>query len=295
MAREDNEPNGDDFFDDDEDIDFDELFEDDDEDYEFEDEEEDEYEEGQNEEDLFENPTYKKLLERAKREAEEAVVEAIAEGNTDSEVYKGLQRHLAKRDKTIEEMRNALTYLFQMFQESNTQGSESNIKLETLYSAIEDMLDEDGKKVLKDRLEQAKEKQKATWLEQEVQRLKTQGQQGGQTQQNNSESEGDEEGLTEYRSKVMKQLRDIVSKAGYDPDDDTIDYGSEKDPILVRMEKVTKSLENSDQKKPRKRKQTTTRTNPSGSGSSGNTFSGRNLLERGAAKRLQQMKKLTRA
>lgn len=234
-------------------------------------------------------PKERKRYEKMREEVENAVVAAIAQGDTKSEVYKGLQRVLAKRDRELEEARNALGHLIGRV--SNVENNDNN---EFLMNIFKEMLNDQDKQVFEEKF-QSHKNQKAQAQQQEVLAQLVQQQQAqrlGYTRY--GEEEANEE-LVQYRKQATDKLKAFAKKMGVDPNSRELDYGDEMEPLLTRMDKLSASIEKvqegndeEDIKSVRRKvnaPKTKTDTGPRGT-------VGTDILERGTREMLAALRKL---
>ncbi len=209
----------------------------------FEDIEELNYEDDETEDDLLDDPRTRKLYEKVKADAEAAVVEELSKGDTDSPVYKGLQKVISKKDKELAETRMALSSLAQQIQMQGGATYEQQAVLETLSEAMSELLDEDGKAVLANRLNQRRQNQKMSAMEQTISNMLRQNQQGQQMVQQQQYYDEEEERIREYQRAATDKLRSFAKKMGADPNSKELDYGDENEPLFERMDKLERSIE----------------------------------------------------
>lgn len=239
----------------------------------------------------------RKRFEKLKSEVEESVVKAIAAGDTNSEVYKGIQRVLARRDRELAETRMALASVIKEVQGVSDIGD----NLEFVQNIMKDMLDDDSKKVYDERYSKHKSEK-----ENRQQRALLESLLSGQGQPNfnpqyipygNIPQEEDPQ-IREYRKQATTKLKAFAKKMGVDPDNDDLDFGSEDDALLVRMDKLAASIERAkaqdddeiDRVRSRggSRPQTRTRNEPANPGRDIAT----DILSRGSARMIEQMRKI---
>lgn len=229
----------------------------------------------------------KKRYDKMKAEIEGAIVSEIARGDTNSEVYKGLQRVLARKDKELAEARNALAGVI-----DKVNNDKSGQKVDFLENILRDLLDDDGRKEYDNRLrsfntevENQKNKQILDQL------LKGQAQVSVPMYGQPSEEDAQ---IAQYRKEATQKLKSFAKRMGVDPDSSGLDYGSEDEPLLVRMDKLSLSIEkvseeNDLDKVRRKVPQPKTRTNGEPVKETGNGYA-MSLLERGVAQMIKQTK-----
>lgn len=178
----------------------------------------------------------RKRYEKMRSSIEDSLVEAISKGDTNSGVYKGLQRVLASRDRELAAARTALAAI----SEETRVNSEKVDEVDFLKDIILNILDDDSKKVFEDKYKQHQSNRKAQRNEALLQSLVNQGQQFNQGfSQNNSVPDE----IVQYRKEATKTLKNFAKKMGVDPDDKELDYGNEEDVLLDRMTKLQASIE----------------------------------------------------
>lgn len=237
----------------------------------------------------------RKKYEKMREDIENSVVNALAEGDPDGKFYKGLQRVLAKRDRELSETRSALASLLQRFGivEDNAQD------LEFMKNIVKDMLDEDSRPVMEERYKSFKtQKQQEAWMNQ-IQWQQQQAQQAQQMGYQRYGTEDDDEQIRQYRKQATEKLKAFARKAGIDPNDKELDYGTEDEPLLARMDKLANSIEKISQgddediedvrqRTPRAKTRTNNDTKLGGE----NNEYGRDLLSRGSAQMLNKMRNM---
>lgn len=271
---------------------------------EFDDEFDDEYDEElddengetDDEEEILNDPRMKKLYETIKAEAEKAVVEELVKEDTNSPFYKGMQKAMSKKDQELKETRMALSSLAQQI---NTQGGasgEQTATLEVLTEALKELLDDDGKAVLASRLNQKKESNKMSQLEQQIANLTRFAQQGQQR-----DEDPEEEKIREYRKQATTKLKAMAKRMGVDPDDKALDYGDEeKDSLFDRMDKLERSIEKAgssddDEIRKARRKLNPPQTRSDTDARRGSSPTrGRSLLDEATSSMVAQMRKLNK-
>lgn len=232
------------------------------------------------------------MLKELIAEAEQAVVEALASENTDSGVYKGLQRHLNKRDQKIAQLEQYIATLEQERQKNQEQFSE----LEFLKNVIPKMLDPTDREVFNKERDQFLADSKNTKLEETLQALMNQ-QRAMQYVPQQQGSEDEDPRLTEYRKQATAELQGIAELLGVDPSDKRVDLGNDKDPLATRIAKLRESAskikkEDGDISSVRKKKVVDTNTrNNVGTGKQP-VPRGQELVRRGMAQLLERMEQL---
>lgn len=223
-------------------------------------------------------------LQKLIAEAEKAIADSLATENPNSGIYKGLQRHLNKRDQKIAQLE---AYIAQL--ETGSKGDSKEV--EFLKTIIPQMLDPKDREVFNREREQFFEKSKNTDLESMVQTLLNQ-QRGAQYVQQNSGEEDPR--LVEYRRQATQELNSLAEVMGIDPKDNRLDFGNEADPLATRISKLRESAskikkddENISSVRRKKRVDTNVR-DDNGSGKK-TVLSGRPLIQRGLAQAIARM------
>ena len=241
------------------------------------------------------------LRKQLRKEVEDAIVDELAKGDTNSRVYKGLQKVVNEKDtkaKRLEaellETRNALAGLIQ-----RVNGDRDAGQTEFLTEVIKELLDDDSKKMFNDKLERfnASKKQKATenMLESLLSREQ---QQRFNVPMYGRDQEAEDAQIAQYRKDATVKLKIMAKKMGVDPDSEDLDYGDEDEALLVRIDKLQASVEKASPSQDEKdladvKRRTTapnTRTRQESSG--GARSAGARLLERGSQKMIEQMRKM---
>ena len=239
---------------------------------------------------------FDKLKADLRKEVEESVIEAIANGDTNSGVYKGLQRVLARRDRELEQTRNVLADVVNRLQGADLEGS----NIQFLESVLQDMLDDDGKKEFNNRKNnfvQQKENKARNQVIDAMLRGQMPAPSGVQLYGKGPSLE-DDPTIAQYRKEATNSLKKIVEKAGIKVDAAGLDFGDENEPLVVRMGKLASSIERvkaAEEEEAvgsvrRKGNLPNTRQNSTPAGA--RELSGRALVERGMAKQIEMMRKL---
>lgn len=246
------------------------------------------------EEDFLADPKIKKLYDKIKAEAEKAVVEELVKEDTNSPFYKGMQKAMSRKDQELQETRMALSSLAQQIHSQGGASGEQAATLEVLTEALTEMLDADGKAVLASRMNQKRESNKSTALEQQVAqltRLVQQGQQRG--------VDPEEEKIKEYRRQATTKLKAFAKRMGVDPEDKNLDYGNEEeDSLFDRMDKLERSIEKAgssddDEIRKARRKLTPPQTrDDTGVRRRSSPTNGRSLIDEAAQSMVEKMRKL---
>lgn len=237
----------------------------------------------------------RKKYDKMRQTIEDSLVEAISNGDTKSGVYKGLQKVLAKRDRELAETRNALAGVMGRVGTVEEKGGD----VEFLTGVLKEMLDDDSKKVFEDKFNQFQSSKKANKNEQMLNHLLQQGQQrGGIPQYGNMNPEEDDQ-ITQYKKEATKKLQEFAKKMGADPKGGKLDFGDEDEPLLVRMNKLSASIERVNdeddediEKVRRKTSRPDTRTKRDPGGRDDDDSIVNNILSRGTQSMVSKMRKL---
>jgi hypothetical protein len=178
----------------------------------------------------------KKRYDKMRKAIEDSVVDTLSKGDTNSEVYKGMQRVVAKRDQELQQYRQALAGVIQQVQSQTEKGGE----VDFLKEVVMDMLDDDSKKEFETRFERFNEKRNGTRTEQMLQALL---QQQGQQQYPAYGQTEDDPQIVQYRKEATKKLEAFARKMGVDPEKDGLDFGDESEALLSRMDKLAASID----------------------------------------------------
>lgn len=234
----------------------------------------------------------KKRYNKIKQQVEDSVVKALSEGDTESPVYKGMQKVVARKDRELQQYQQALAGVIQQVQQQGERGEE----VEFLREIVKDMLDDDSRKVFEDKFERFNEKRKGSKQEQLLQALLNQ--QGQQQIPAYGRNEEDPQ-ITQYRKEATNKLKAFAKRMGADPEKDNLDFGDEDEALLVRMDKLAASIERVTSEREerelsgvrRRGNQPNTRTrNDQGSRDSEFEY-GRSILEKGSNALLKKMLK----
>lgn len=239
------------------------------------------------------NAREKKRYDKIRETVENSVVEALAKGDTNSPVYKGMQRVVNQKDRELLQYRQALAGVIQEVQAQKETGGD----VEFLKEIVKDMLDDDSKRVFDEKFERFSEKQKGTKTEQMLAALLQQREQQpypmyGQEQEDPQ--------ITQLRKEATQRLKGFAKKMGVDPEKETLDFGDENEPLITRMDKLAASIERvtSDRDERdidsvrRRGNQPNTRTRNDSAVRDVDSYSGRDVLERANLALLQKMRKL---
>lgn len=183
------------------------------------------------------SPAEKKRYDKLRKQIEDSVVETLAKGDTDSPIYKGLQRVVSKKDREIEQQRQALAAVIQ---ELNLQKDRTD-EVSFLKDIVKDMLDDDSKKAFDERFGKFQNEKKMSQQEQLLRALLQQGQQQTYPAYGNTYEE--DPGLQQLRKQATEKLKSFAKRMGADPEKDPVDLGDESEPLVVRMDKLQASIE----------------------------------------------------
>jgi len=280
----------------DEDVDlFDFDLDDEEEDYmddtELNDEFEDESEDADEDDEGTDDGQYDEIRQKVVDE----VVEELAKGDTNSPIFKGLQKVISRKDKEILEHKQALIMLGQAIQSGRYQGSEVSQRLEFLEGFLEKMLDDDGKQVYKSERDRKAAELKQKQQEEVINQI-LKNQTRGQWQPTYEADDQENDEFAGYRREALDRLKEFVKMSGIDPNHKELDYGDEQDSLLERMNALSESIkkvrETADdeeiQSVRRKKKLPSTRTN--GERKRGQSYSARDILDEGALQLIKQMR-----
>lgn len=182
------------------------------------------------------SPSEKKKYDKMRTDIETRIVSQIAKGDTASDIYKGLQRVVSKKDSEIVQLRNILQGFSTRL--GATEGIGTDV--EFLREIVEEMLDDDGRKVFKSRLESHKQKKE----QKDTKDLLSSILSGTTPSSYGAPNYGQEdETIKQYRKEATTKLRNFVKRAGLDPDESGLDYGDEEEPLLERMSKLESSID----------------------------------------------------
>lgn len=179
----------------------------------------------------------KKRYDKLKKQIEDSLVDQLSKGDTNSPVYKGMQRVVASKDNQLRQYQQALAGVIQRVQEQEVKGGE----IEFLKEIVQDMLDDDSRKIFSEKYERFNEKQKGSRTEQMLAAL-LQQQQGQQQWPAYGQVEEDPQ-ITQYRKEATNKLKAFAKRMGADPEKDELDFGDESEPLLSRMDKLAASIE----------------------------------------------------
>lgn len=278
----------------------DELIDDSDlfgEDYSFDDEELNEDENDEEFEIEHLSPRERKKYEKMRESIENAVVNALAEGDSDGKFYKGLQRVLAKKDRELYETRDALGSLLQRFGIIEDKAQD----LDFMKNIIKDMLDDESKEIFDNKYQGFKTKREQEALAEQQRNFLYQQQMANQLgyQRYGTDDDESEAQIRQYRKQATEKLKAFAKKAGIDPNDKDLDYGTEDEPLLVRMDKLASSIEKIsseedeeiDYVRPRQRVKPSTRTRNESAGDD-SVAVGRDLISKASAQMIEKMRKM---
>lgn len=241
MARPKNEESNEDFelYNEDEDYDWDEDDEEEFEDDEETDEDEDDSDDEVDEDD--EDDSEEDLVERVKKATVQEIVNAIASGDSDNEVYKGLQRVIDRKDKEIARLEQALSNKFEHDDEAAEERDE------VLQFLLQEFIELSG-----DEAETKLGKLKTSLQDKRIKRLQQRNNRPQQQQQTANTDEDDN--IRIYKEQAERALREYAEDMGVDPSDKRLDYGAFEDGVIGRMNKLKASI-----KKITEEKEVTTR------------------------------------
>mgnify|MGYP001586053628 CR=1 FL=1 len=236
-------------------------------------------------------PVERKRYDKMKKDVESSIVEVLAKGDSNSDIYKGMQRALAQRDRELAEYKAKL---------ANVDGRTGNVEdkaaeVDFLYSIVHDMLDSDGQRALEARKEQftsTKSAKKNEALLKEIleQRTAPTHFPYGQVEETAEQ--------TQYRKDAETKLKNLAKMAGVDPTNKDLDMGDISEPLLTRIGKLESSIERLKDKDISSVRENGNRTNTRTDTSSPRreaAIDAVSLLERGSLKMVEEARKARRA
>lgn len=216
---------------DDQDIFDDEQWDEDEDDW---DEDADEETEEDEDDEDSEEDEYADVVERAKTEAIEEIVNAIASGDQTNKVYTGLQRVINRKDKEIDELKKALdTVVTKLDTDDEDRGNQGEV-LKFLLEQFVEIVGEDEAKGKLNALQTGLQSKRIEKLEK---------QQSNPRPQRQQPSQDEDEQLKEYKRVSMETLQEYAEDMGVDPEDKKLDYGAFEDGIANRMKKLKASIQ----------------------------------------------------
>lgn len=227
-----------------------------------------------------------KLMEA--REVELAA--AIEAGDTKNGVYKGLQKSIGKKDREIDDLKGQLQAALERF--DRYEGNMEDI-VEGLNWSSETLLDalpEDDQKSAKLALQERRVKLRTSQLEKRTTAPAPAARQESQSTEQPA-------WVTERITKFVKSREAAAVRAGVKADDPALDYGTDEDALVDRLDKFEESLakllaSGDDRRIAGVRKQT----EPVGTRSSGGgapsaaSLSGKSRLEMASQERLKAIR-----
>lgn len=235
----------------------------------------------------------RRVNERLAR-AQAELAEAIARGDVNNEVYKGLQRHLNQRDRKLAEAEQVLAdYANRLREYEDRFGDFEDVatwQAETLLDALPET----------DRVS-AESKLTQRRLQRQQQREHQRAQGVSQSYQAQQQAEAMQRMWEERSAQFNDGLKQIAKAAGVEPDG--LDYGDPNEEFITRQAKFHTSLSKAIEAKQkaaleddvdsvrRKRKPVATR---SGGGASLSASSGKSRFEAGADALLAEIRKASR-
>jgi hypothetical protein len=231
---------------------------------------------------------YEELVARAKREAEEAVVAALTSEDTNSGVYKGLQKVLSKRDRELEDLKRVNSELVRFVQESHNNNANTSTEVEFIKNILPQMLDDESRQIFNNKRESFIQNRRSAQLEEQLRRNQMQ-QMAQQYQPVNTDNT-----IAEYKKQALNQMKEFVELYGLDPTDKRLDFGDEEsENLTIRLGKLKESMtkikkEDEDISSVRRKPRPTTKTR--GESSEDSVSYGQDLVKRGMAQMLQKMR-----
>lgn len=225
------------------------------------------------------------------------MLEKALSGDADTPLYKGMQRHLAQRERLINEQQTVVEQVVSKNKELEDTLSQMTQSMEILTKLTLSNLPPDEQATAVTEFQNAY-----------IESLKRQNQSlkdGGKSQQQ-AQSQTAPEGEVDFNALVQEHLtkfkngrRNRAEKAGLDPDDETLDYGKDDEPMADRLEKFEESLERAlEAKRQKSIEDVSQKTDviPTRNGAGGTVkqaaIGGKSTLQRGAEARLAELRKL---
>ena len=233
------------------------------------------------------DPGVAKRLEKERAALYAQIVSEIAEGKTDGEIFKGLQRHLSARDLTISNLNRTLAAQAQELQQLKMQVTGVEEGIQWTGSKLIENLDPEVQEKLRGELSDKTRTREMNQLQAQLQAL----QNAGRESVNADPTQAAIQQAQERRNAFIQENRTLAKDMGVDPS--KLDYGSDEDGVVEMQAKFSKSLlkaigEKSDAELDsitRKREAPATRGSGGGSTSWSNK-SAAELLELGASSRM---------
>lgn len=189
------------------------------------------------------DPRVQKALEAKIQE----LVDQLASEDTNSPVFKGMQRRLNERDRKLAELDNTNKQLMALVQEVRGKADSAEEKatfgLETLLSSFDDETRKDLEGKIATKRNQSEVDQLKTLLTAIVKGDVKVGQQPEQQTQAGPDYEAHLATATSRRDEYIAKLKDLAEITGVDPNDKRLDYG-DKDTWLASeiQDRFQKSL-----------------------------------------------------
>ncbi|MEM4360514.1 MAG: hypothetical protein QXI19_06460 [Candidatus Caldarchaeum sp.] len=185
----------------------------------------------------------KQIKERMNKYFEE-VAEAIARGDADTPLYKGLQRVISKKDREINALKQQLqAYTSQIAvlqKQMELLGATSNALASSLY----ENLDDQSKSKLAQAINSIREQALSAMAQQQQPVVSSHGRQPPVYQEEQEEDGEDlEELFRKLETEFVEGRKAFARKFGVDPNDKRLDYGSPGEPLTKRLAKFEESLE----------------------------------------------------
>lgn len=181
----------------------------------------------------------KKRFDKIKSEVENSIIKAIASGDTSTEIHKGLQRVIGKKDAQISNLSRVLQEVVTKVDQQGRSGQD----FEFIKEIVEEMLDENGKREFKNRFENFKSKKENEDLKNTVNQLARGNSPASYGAFNYGQEDEEPEEYKQYRREATQKLRTFAKKMGVDPDSDGLNYGDEREPLVARMDKLAMSVD----------------------------------------------------
>lgn len=240
-------------------------------------------------------PSVDDLRAQLRKELEDEIVDVLANEKQDSGIYKGLQKHLAKRDRALAETGQKLSQREQELAALQRQQNEAAEALEFLSTIAMKNLDDDQRAEVVAQLQERRAKRLEGQVAELTRHVNTPREPIPQPELENSF----EEQLQARIREAVNEMRVSAKELGVDPDDPGLDYGKDDEAPWVRFRKLNQSVQKVLLKKDEaevesvKQRGQQEPTRDAGIAASGAPPSagGQSLLARGAQKRLEMMRR----
>ncbi len=218
-----------------------------------------------------------------------AELDAIERGDTETKFYKGLQKVVNKKQAQIDELTKLVNQSVSKLQEYETMFESMGEGFEWLTKTTMNALPEDVSKNALLELQGKRNEQLRKQLQARQGSTEVQAQQG---------DDDEPAEVKAYKAKFLEGRKARAKRAGVDPDDPALDYGTPNEAIADRVEKFEASLDRLLEKKEQERldkvsqKNEVVGTRNAGGGTPKTVnYDGRDTLSRGAMQRLNELRK----